>query len=196
MLSLCNMSFVHIHTHTHTLTLKQDLARPWSHTGDRPGCGQSGSLTMLPPSLTLLNVKVVVVVVVVGTLSPGPLTAADWVGGVIGLRLVAWPYCLVAVDSKARCCTAAAALLSHLLTLAPVSLRLLLPHLPWICPPCLFLSCSLLLSSMFFLLSWLASPGFLLSAEAASLLPGHETHVWFMKCWYQTNPSVGMIWSW
>lgn len=83
---------------------------------------------MLPPSLTLLNVKVVVVVV--GTLSLGPLTVAGWVGGVIGLRLVAWPYCLVAVDSKARCCTAAAALLSHLLTLALVSLQLLLPHLP------------------------------------------------------------------
>lgn len=83
---------------------------------------------MLPPSLTLLNV--IVVVVVGGTQSLGHLTVVDWVGGVIVLCLVAWPYCLVALDSKARCCTATAAVVFILLTLAMVSLQLLLPYLP------------------------------------------------------------------
>lgn len=80
-------------------TLKQDLAKPWSYIGDRPGCGQSGSLTMLLPSLTLLNV---IVVVVVGTQSLGCLTVVDWVGGVIVLAwlpgLTVWLHWTVRLD--------------------------------------------------------------------------------------------------
>lgn len=84
-----------------------------------------------------------------------------WLGGrgnCIGL--VAWPYCLVALDSKARCCAATAALLFILLTLAIVSLQLFLPYLPWICPPCLSL---LLFSSLFHLFyGWLLQASFCL----------------------------------
>lgn len=87
-------------------------------------------------------------------LSQGHLTVVEWVGRVIVLCLVAWPYCLVALDSKARCCTYSSSPFH-----SPHTGNSLSPVTSLIPPPNslhpVSFSCSFLLSSIFFFYGWL-----------------------------------------